>query len=56
MEKTELLKEDYKNILVFLNRADLKGSESTTHAVLLQKLAAIYDNMDKEKEVPLKKE
>lgn len=42
--------EDYKNLLVFLNRADLKGNESIIHAVLVQKVASQITEAPKKEE------
>lgn len=47
MEK--LTKQDHQNLLVFLGRVDLKGSESTAHAMLMQKLSLLVQTNELEK-------
>lgn len=41
-----LTKTDARNLLIFLSRADLKGSESPTFLALCQKVQAIVDTPD----------
>ena len=39
----QLKQEDYRNILVFLNRVNLQGNESIIHAGLMQKVSSLIE-------------
>ena len=54
-----LTQDDYKNIHYFLTKCRLEGTESITHAILLQKTAAMViptpeDSEEEPKEEPKK--
>jgi len=47
----ELTQEDINNLLIFLGRVELRGTESMAHAVLIQKLKSkVEEEKDAETE------
>lgn len=40
--------EELKNLFVFMNRVDLKGQESTAHAIIMQKIGDLLKPEPKE--------
>ncbi len=48
MDATKLTPKEAELAIVFLNRNDLKGTESITHGSLLMKLMAIRDGRELE--------
>jgi len=46
MEKTTLTQEDFKNLILFMGRAQMNGNEAPTFAVLQQKIMKMYKEGD----------
>ena len=42
----DLTQDDYKNLITFLNRTNLKGNESQVLAILMQKISVLAQNKE----------
>lgn len=48
----KLTKADITNIIIFLKRATLKGEESLTHALLIDRLQKMANSLEKPQTLP----